>query len=296
MRHRPTFGSVLFDGINILFLLLLCLSFVYPIIMTLAISLSNVSQLGYKSVGFLPIGFSTESYRFLLSDASILRYYANTIIYAGLGTVIMLVCTSLMSFTLTYSEFSGRKVITILLAITMFFSGGLVPYYLLIKQLGMMNTIWVMILPGAISAWNVIIFRTFFSEIPQALKESAYMDGASYVQVLFRIILPLSKPLLATFALFSVVGYWNDFFTAVLFLRDKALHPIQMFLRRLIVLMDYQEIRNVQQGSFINVNSLISGRTVKSAAVIVTITPILCLYPFLQKYFAKGVLIGSIKG
>ncbi len=290
MWVRRRFG--IFDFLNYVFFVLISLSFIYPIVMTLALSLSDAKALGNKPIGMWPVGFSTQAYQMLLSDGRILRYYLNTILYASTGTVIMLFCTSLMAYPLMLKGFRGKAFITILLTITMFFGGGLVPFYLTILKLGLMNTIWALVLPGAISAWNVIIFRTFFQSIPDSLWESAHIDGAGHFAVLALIIVPLSLPLLATFTLFSVVGYWNDFFSALIFLRDQNKFPVQLFLRRILVLLDFRDVQNqVLLRELQNVNS----RTVKGAAVIITITPILCVYPFLQKYFAKGILVGAIK-
>jgi putative aldouronate transport system permease protein len=282
----------LFDIVNYTMLVILSFIFLYPIFITFSISFSDPDILMHDNVAFLPKGFVLDAYKVLLSDGRILRYYFNTIKYAFFGTIIMILCTSMMAYPLTFKNLKGKKFVTILLTITMFFGGGLVPYYLIIRNLGMIDTIWVMILPGAISAWNVIIFKTFFLGIPIELSESAFMDGASYFRVLFGIIVPLSKPLIATFVLFSVVGYWNDYLTPLMFLRSDGNNTIQIMLRRILVIMEYKDIQNYD---LLTVYRNVSTRTVKSAAVVITITPILCIYPFLQKYFAKGILIGSIK-
>jgi putative aldouronate transport system permease protein len=281
-----------FDIVNYAFFVAISLTFLFPLVMTLAISFSESLKLGNKPIGVWPIGFTLDSYKLLLSDGRILRYYLNTILYATTGTAVMLFSTSLMSYPLTFKDFQGKTLVTILLTITMFFGGGLIPYYLVVLKLGLINTLWALILPGAISAWNVFIFRTFFSSIPDSLRESAWMDGAGHFMVLFRIIVPLSLPLLATFTLFSVVGFWNDFFNALIFLRTQDKQPVQLFLRRILVLMDFKDVQNaVYLKMFVNLSS----RTVKGAAVIITIIPILCVYPFLQKYFAKGIMVGAIK-
>ena len=282
----------LFDFFIYLFLIVLSLSFLYPLLNQLAMSVSDARQLEWQTIGVFPVGWSLHSYRMLLSDNRIMRYYGNTIMYAATGTVAMLLMTSMLAYPLTFPDFRGKKLIVILLTITMFFSGGLIPYYLVVLALGLVDTIWALILPGAIAAWNVIIFRTFFQTIPDALKESAHMDGAGHFTVLFRIIVPLSKPLLATFTLFSVVGFWNDWFNALIFLRSQSKFPVQLFLRRLIVLMDY---RDMQSASDIELFQNLNARTVKSAALMITIVPILCVYPFLQRYFTKGLLVGSLK-
>ena len=281
-----------FDTILVILFSLASLSFVYPIVMTIAMSLSDPVKLGFKSVSVWPVGFSFDSYKLLLSDGRIMRYYFNTILYAVTGTVVMLSSTSLMAYPLTFKDLRGRTLITILLTITMFFGGGLIPFYLTVLKLGLVDSMWALVLPGAISAWNVFIFRTFFSTLPDSLRESAHMDGAGHFTVLLRIILPLSKPLLATFTLFSVVLFWNDFFNAMIFLRTQDKQPVQLFLRRILVLLSFREFDNT---AAIEMFQNISSRTVKGAAVMITILPILCVYPFLQKYFTKGILVGAIK-
>ena len=290
MMVRPRFS--IFDFLIYLFLILLSLSFLYPVANQLALSISDAGELGWQGVTVIPVGFSTDSFRALLSSDVILRYYVNTIKYAAVGTFIMIATTSLMAYPLTFRDLRGRKLVMILLVITLFFSGGLVPYYLLVLWLGLVDTIWALVLPNAIVAWNVIIFRTFFRTVPDALRESAHIDGAGHFLVLFRIVLPLSKPLLATFVLFSLVGFWNDYFWALIFLRDQDKQPIQLFLRRILILVGLEGVQNT---SALQVFDNISSRTTKAAALIITITPILCVYPFLQKYFTKGLFIGSLK-
>ena len=282
----------IFDFLIYLFLTLLSLSFLYPVANQLALSISDAGELGWQRVNVVPIGFSTDSYRALLANDAILRYYINTVKYAAIGTFIMIATTALMAYPLTFPDLRGRKLIMILLVVTMFFSGGLVPYYLLVLFLGLVDTTWALVLPNAIVAWNVIIFRTFFRTVPGALRESAHIDGAGHFLVLFKIVLPLSKPLLATFVLFSLVGFWNDYFWALIFLRDQDKQPIQLFLRRILILVALADLDNT---SALQVFNNLSSRTMKSAALIITITPILCVYPFLQKYFTKGLFIGSLK-
>ena len=287
----------LFDIFNVLFMTLLSLIFLYPLLMTLGLSFSSAKELVGKSVILFPVGFSTQSYAAFLTDTAIFRYYVNTIVYAISGTFVSLLFTSLLAYPLTISEFIGKKLITILLLITMFFGGGLIPSYLNIRNLHMLNTIWAMILPGCISAWNTIMFVNFFHSIPDSLRESATIDGANHFRVLFSIILPLSKALLATIALFTIVGFWNDYFNALIYLDSTSKMPIQIFLRKILVNMEIAE-GNANQGDemmrlldMVNANP----RTVKAAATIITIIPVLCVYPFLQKYFTKGMMIGAVK-
>lgn len=273
------------------FVVLLSATFLYPVIYALSMSVSNAKILGARNIKLLPEGFTLQSYEYLLSDGRILRYYLNTVVYAVTGTFVSLLVTSMIAYALSIKSFSGRGFITVFLLITMFFSGGMIATYLLMVDLGLINTIWVMILPG-VGAWSVMIYKTFFSQLPESLKESARIDGANHFVILFRIVIPLSKALLATMALFSIVGFWNDYFGALLYLQNQDMHPIQMLLRKLLVTLDYKDMRFLSQTNRL---ALTSSRTVKCAAIIITILPVLCVYPFVQKYFAKGVLIGSIK-
>lgn len=288
MRTKTT----AFDVFLVILMILLSCAFLYPLLNMLALSVSDAQTLKSSPIYLLPVGFSLESYKALLGDNRILLYYWNTIKYAAVGTVIMLLTTSLMAYPLSIPALRGRRLVSVILTITMFFGGGLIPYYVTIMRLKLIDTFWVMVLPGAISAYNVIVFKTFFMSIPESLKESAFLDGAGHLRVLFSIVLPLSKAVLATFALFSIVGYWNDYLTALLYLRDDRKYPIQLLMRRLLVLMDYKDASTAQ---LLKDFRSISSRTTKAAATIITVVPILCIYPFMQKYFAKGVLVGSIK-
>ena len=281
-----------FDVVLVILMILLSAIFIYPLLNMLALSFSDSQELKSLPVFLMPKGFSLESYKALLNDSRTILYYWNTIQYAAVGTVIMLLTTSLMAYPLSIPSMRGRKLVSILLTITMFFGGGLIPYYVTIMQLGMIDSFWVMVIPGAISAYNVIVFKTFFMSIPESLRESAGLDGAGHFRILFQIILPLSKAVIATFALFSIVGYWNDYMTALLYLRDDTKYPIQLLMRRLLVLMDYKDASTAQ---LLKDYRAISSRTTKAAATIITVVPVLCVYPFMQKHFAKGVLVGSIK-
>ena len=281
-----------FDVVLVILMILLSAIFIYPLLNMLALSFSDSQELKSLPVYLMPKGFSLESYKALLNDSRTILYYWNTIQYAAVGTVIMLLTTSLMAYPLSIPSMRGSKLVSILLTITMFFGGGLIPYYVTIMQLGMIDSFWVMVIPGAISAYNVIVFKTFLMSIPESLRESAGLDGAGHFRILFQIILPLSKAVIATFALFSIVGYWNDYMTALLYLRDDTKYPIQLLMRRLLVLMDYKDASTAQ---LLKDYRAISSRTTKAAATIITVVPVLCVYPFMQKHFAKGVLVGSIK-
>jgi len=291
-RVRRSAGAAIFDFLNVLLFLLLSWIFLYPLLIMISLSLSDPAVMGGDTAGLLPVGFSLFSYRALLEGSSILRYYRNTIMYVVLGTFFMLSLTSLLAYALMHRRFSGRRPITLILLVTMFFSGGRVPLYLLVLKLGLYNTIWPIVIPGSVGAWNVIIFRTFFMQLPDSLRESAEIDGAGHLTVLLRIVLPLSKALLATFTLFTAVAYWNSWFDAVIFLRDRALYPIQVFLRSMLVEFDPVSYNSLPE----EMRRRVVPRQMNAAALILTILPILCIYPFLQRYFAKGVLVGSLKG
>lgn len=290
MHYKQSFGervsTLMIYTINIL----LAIAFLYPVIYCFSLSVSDPKILGGQPIGLLPKGFTLEAYAYLLSSSKVYRYYANTILYAGLGTVITLLTTSLVAYPLSISTFSGRKVITVFLVITMFFSGGMVPAYLNIQRLGLMDTIWAMILPG-IGAYNVMVYKTFFRQLPDSLKEAAKVDGAGHFRILFTIVLPLSKSMLATMALFSIVGHWNGYLNAVLYLRSSEKFPIQMLLRSLMVTLDVME---EDVGGALE-QIAVSSRSVRGAGAMIAMIPILCVYPFMQKYFAKGVMIGSVK-
>ena len=288
--------STWFVYMNNALMILLSLCFIYPVVMTLGQSFSDAKAMVGKTVFLFPVGFSLDSYKQLLSDISILRYYWNTIVYAGLGTFLTLTLTGMLAYPLTARDFKGKRVISVMLLITMFFGGGMIPTYLVYKDMyHLTNTLWVMILPGAVSAWNVIIFKNFFNSIPVELREAAQIDGAGHFRVLFQIVMPLSKPLLATIGLFTIVGHWNGYFNALLYLDSADKFPIQMFLRKILVLSEISSGADLQNLDILRQLANTNPTTVKAAATIITIIPILCVYPFLQKYFTKGMMLGSVK-
>lgn len=291
MYYKKTFGAKVSNAITYLINILLTLAFIYPIVYCVSMSLSDPEILGGKAIGLLPRGFSLEAYKYLLSSSKVFRYYGNTILYAALGTFITIMTTSLVAYPLSISTFSARKVLTVYLVITMFFGGGMVPTYLNMQRLGLMDTVWAMVLPG-IGAYNVMVYKTFFKQLPSSLTEAAKIDGAGHFRILFTIVMPLSKPMLATMILFSIVGHWNSFLNAVMYLRDSNKYPIQMMLRSLLISLEMVEDEKM---AAMAKQLTTSTRTVKGAAVMITIIPILCVYPFMQKYFAKGVMVGSVK-
>jgi putative aldouronate transport system permease protein len=284
----------LFDVVLYIMLGILTFIFIYPIWMEIMTSFSDQEIMASRPVYLLPYGFSLENYAYLFDHSDIWNYYKNTIVYALTGCVLMLIVTTLAAYPLSIKGFKGKKLVTVFLTITMFFGGGQIPYYLLIRNLGMMDTIWVIIIPSAISAYNCIVFKTFFLNIPDSLSESAYLDGANHLQVLWYIIVPLSKALLATFSLFYIVGKWNMYMENILYLKQPR-QTIQVFLQQAIGNVRLTLESSHDTAKIIELSASVSPKGVQAAAVMLTITPILCVYPFLQKHFAQGVLVGSIK-
>jgi len=264
---------------------------VYPMVYAFSMSISSPEAVLRRSVWFLPDGFSLGAYVLVFRDGTVLRAYYNTVLYTVLGTAINVVMTMLAAYPLSRKGFVLRRPLLMMIVLTMFFSGGLVPLFIVVSKLGLYNTIWAMVLPGAVSAWLVLVARTFLSEIPESLVESARIDSAGEFLVLTRIIVPVSGPILATLTLFYAVGHWNDYFSALIFLKSGELAPLQVFLMRTLILMSQQFAQGVNTG----IERSMAIEQFKFAAIVVSVLPILCIYPFLQRYFVKGVMVGSLK-
>ena len=284
-----------FDAINIALLMIVCAIILYPLLFVISASISNPSAVLAGDMWLWPVDISLTGYRKVLENSELMRGYANTIVYTVVGTAINLVMTVLAAYPLSRSSFWGRNAITGIFVFTMFFGGGLIPTYMVVKSLGMTNTMWALILPGAVSVWNILIMRTFFqSGIPGELLESAAIDGSSDIRTLLRIVLPLSAPVLAVMILFYAVGHWNAYFNALIYLTDRDKYPLQLFLREILIQGQMEHMVNSADSS--HAQTIMDEEAVKYAAVIATNLPIFLLYPFLQKFFVKGVMIGAIKG
>jgi putative aldouronate transport system permease protein len=267
----------------------------YPIYFIVIASFSDPLLVNAGKVLFFPSGIHTNAYRMVLRDPDILTGYRNTLFYTFSGTVISLTLTVLAAYPLSRRNLVGRALMTWILVFTMFFSGGLIPTYLLVSSLGMRNTVWALIIPGAVSVWNVIIMRTFFqTTIPQDLQDAAQVDGCSNIGQLMRIFLPLSKPVIAVMVLYYGVAQWNSFFNALIYITETRLHPLQLILRSILVQNRISEEMMSDIESLAMRQMLVE--SIKYAVIVVSIVPIMTLYPFLQKYFVKGVMIGAIKG
>jgi putative aldouronate transport system permease protein len=284
-------GSKVFDVVNYIVLLLVAFITLYPMYYILIVSISRGEYITRGLVNFIPKGVTWEAYKLVFNNNDIWRAYGNTILYTGVGTAINVIVTAFCAFPLSRRDFYGRSFFTVLITLTMFISGGMIPLYLVVNNLHMTNTIWAIVLPPAVSTYNMIIMRTFFDNVPFSLQESAYLDGANDLHIFFRIILPLSTPIIATLTLFYAVTHWNSFFPAMIYLNEKSKYPIQIILRDIVVAGEFSE-----QGGDITNSMNILAVNFKYAAIIIAVVPILVVYPFLQKYFTKGVMVGAVKG
>ncbi|RAV12958.1 carbohydrate ABC transporter permease [Paenibacillus contaminans] len=287
---KATKGEKLFYGLNYLFLAACGLLAVFPFLYIVAVSVTPyVEVIRHGGFIILPRQITFEAYRQLFAESEIPRAFLNSVFITVTSTALGLVLTTMLAFGLAKKSLPGRQTILLLLLFTMFFSGGLIPQYLLMKWLGLLNTYGVLILSGTLSVFNMFVMKGFFENLPDGLEEAALIDGASELQTLWKVILPLSRPVMATIGLFYAVGHWNSFFEAVLYVRDTAKHPLQPVLQKMLMVPDASEILG-------SIEDYVPSEAVKMAAVVVSILPILLVYPFLQKHFTKGVLLGSIKG
>ena len=290
---RKSFSRKVFEVFNAIFMLLLCAVMLYPFIFTASASLSNAAEVSAGNVTLFPKGFTVEAYKSVLGYQKVWVSYGNTLWYTVVGTIVSLILTICGAYPLSRSDFYGKGVFVFFITLTMIFSGGLIPSFLVNKTLGLYNSRWAIILPGALSTMNMIIMRTFFQNIPDALEEAATIDGCSDFQILVKIILPLSTASIMTIGMFYAVGYWNSWFSAMIYLRDADKYPLQLVLRQIVLQNQILDLMGQESAEDL---SKVTGESVKYATVMVATVPILCVYPFVQKYFVKGVMVGSIKG
>ncbi|MFK7693258.1 carbohydrate ABC transporter permease [Paenibacillus sp. HJGM_3] len=276
-------------------LAVICVIVLYPLVFVLAASISSPEKVMLGEVWLWPKQITLIGYYKVFQNSEILTGYMNTIVYTLVGTAINLAMSIAAAYPLARRDFYGRNLFAALMVFTMFFSGGMVPTYLLVKDLGMLNSMWALIIPGAVSVYNILIMRTFFQNgIPHEMQEAASIDGCSNLGTLVRIVLPLSMPIIAVMILFYSVGHWNAYFSALIYLTDRDLYPLQLFLREILIQGQMQEMLGV--GDDTNARVIMEGEAIKYAVVIVANLPVFLLYPFLQKYFVKGVMIGAVKG
>ena len=293
-RLRETKTDRAFNVFNYVFLAIVALLVIYPLIFVLSASLSNPQYVISGDMWLWPKEFTLEAYEKVFKNEDIINGFINTLKYTVFGTILNVVMTILAAYPLSRRDLKGRGFIMAFIVFTIFFSGGLIPTYLLIRDLGMLDTFWVMIIPNAVAVWNIIIMRTFFQSIPHELEESAMIDGAGNFRILWSIVLPLSFPVIAVMVLFYSVGHWNSYFQALIYLQDQEKFPLQLILRQILIQGQTDDMIKGTTESFLAQQLSVEG--LKYAVLIVANLPMLMLYPFLQRYFVKGVMIGSLKG
>lgn len=294
MTKRWQFGDWVFHSANYLFMTALVLATTYPFIYVLATSVSDPIRVMAGEVWLLPIGLNFDAYDIVLRSKTVWNAYGNTLFYVVAGTSLNVVLTMLGAYPLSRSSLYGRGLFSFIIVFTMFFGAGMIPNFLLVKELGMLNTRWALIIPGAISAWLLIMTRTYLqANIPDELVEAAQIDGANDLTILWRLVVPLSLPILAVIALFYGVGHWNEYVSALIYLRDVSLQPLQVILRQILLAQMGLDLTTMVDDTF---KEALMAQTLRPATTIVATLPILLFYPFLQRYFVKGMMVGSLKG
>ncbi len=287
--RKERFG--LFDAAVYLILILLTICFLYPMLHVIAVSFSDTYSVSANKVLLLPRGFTLESYAYLMKSDKVPRAFLNTVFYTAAGTLINLAMTALMAYPLSKPQLTGRGIVLKMVMFTMFFGGGTIPTFMLVKDLGLIDSAWALWLPNAIWTMEMLIMISFFRSLPPSLFESAYLDGASEYRVFLQIALPLSKASIASIAMFYFMGHWNSYFIPMMYLNDSAKFPLQLVLRSMLL----EDASNFAAQSDI-VQVAVTPTSVKNAVIFITMVPVMIVYPFVQKYFVKGVMIGSVKG
>jgi putative aldouronate transport system permease protein len=301
LNYRRSLSESVFVFLNTAFMVLLCAATLYPFIYLLAYSLNEGTDATRGGIYLFPRVFTLFNYKYVLNNGTMQSAYIITVGRTVLGTLLGLIVTGVTAYGVSFRSLPHRKIIMFYILIPMLFSGGLVPYYIQLARMGLINTFWVFVIPGLFSIWNMFVLMKFFMGIPESLRESAIIDGANELTVLWKIIVPVAMPAIAAIALFTAVGHWNDWFTGAFFVNNIKLIPVQTYLQRLLMADSLATITGNQEVNVEAVfrNSQVATMTLKAlktAAVMVGTLPVLCVYPFLQRYFVKGVLIGSIKG
>jgi len=282
-----------FNVFNILFMIFISVITLYPMLYVIFASFSVPSEfMMHEGLLVRPLGFTTATYQMVFKNPMILRGYLNTTFLIVVGVTINIFCTSIGAYFLSRKNILFKKIIMFFIVFSMYFSGGLIPFYFTVKEMGLDNSLWALIIPGAIGTYNMIIMRTAFMGIPDSLSESAEIDGANHFAILFKVVIPLSLPTIAVMVLYYGVGHWNSWFNAMIFLRKREMFPLQLILREILIT---NSTMDMSIGTNAGEQELV-GDLIKYAVIVIATVPILCLYPFLQKYFVKGVMIGALKG
>ncbi|MFD3270690.1 carbohydrate ABC transporter permease [Paenibacillus dendritiformis] len=292
---RMSAGERIFQALNYFFFAIVSWTTLFPFLNLLAKSLSGEEAVLAGRVSLFPVDIQFGTYAYVLSDAKFMNAFMVSVIITVAGTALGLVMTTIAAYPLSKPRLRGRKFFILMYVFTMLFSGGLIPTYLLMHRLNLIDTLWVLFLPSMISVFNMLIIKNYFESLPDELEESAKMDGASNLTILFRITVPLSLPVFATIALFYAVGFWNDYFASMIYINSPDLKPLQLYLKELLI---HSNITYQDGGHVPNIDAIMNStpQAIQAASILVATLPILLVYPFLQKYFVKGVLIGSVKG
>lgn len=294
IRRSP--GEKIADGILLAVMILLLCFFLYPLLNMFSISLSDEYAVLRADVTFYPIGFNPQAYTLIFQSEDLWRSIGNSLFIAGVGCVCSLVGLCLAAYPLAFGEFYGKKIYSFLILFTMWFQGGIIPQFLTIQKLHLYDTLWALILNGLISAYNVVIVKSYFQSIPISIVESARIDGANDFRILFQLIVPLSKPVLATVALWIIVGHWNDYLNPLMFLSSRKNYTLQLILKELVLNAE-SSIHNVSAVSSTATGGAAAlGQQTRNAVLVVSMIPMVILYPFVQRYFVSGIMLGSVKG
>lgn len=291
-KKRVSPGDRIFGIVVTLVVLAMCIMVLYPIYYMFIVSISDGNAVLRGDITVLPQGINFGAYKAVLTNEYVPRAYLNTILYTVIGTFIAVAMTALCAYPLSRKEFYGRGLFTGIVVFTMFFDAGIISNYMVVRSTGIMNTMWAIVLPGSINVWYMIIMRTFFADIPEELFESAKLDGANDLTIFAKMVLPLSKAVLATMVLFYAVGFWNQWLQPLIYLDDRKKFPMQLILRNIVLGADAALSKSMSAAT----DMATMGLNIKYAVIFVTILPILVIYPFVQKYFVKGVMVGSVKG
>lgn len=294
MWKKKSGGDKAFDiGLAVISVLII-LVIAYPLYFVVIASFSQPEAVLGGKLRFLPVGFNLESYQMVLSEPKVWTGYRNTILYTVLGTCINLVLTTLAAYPLSRKDMPFRGILTFVASFTMLFGGGMIPVYLVVRGLKLTDSIWAMVIPNALATYNMLVMKNYFqSSIPEELQEAAAIDGCDHFGTLIRVVLPLSAPIMAVIVLFYAVGHWNAFFNAIIYLRNQDLFPLQVVLRDILLQNSLEAVGGDLTGMY---EKVMRGESMKYALIIVASAPVIMLYPFVQKYFVKGVMVGAIKG
>ena len=293
MYYKKSLGEKVFIVCNHIFLLLLGIAFVYPMIYQIAVSFSSSQAVSTHKVFLWPVEFTLSSYSKVFESGKVLRAYKNTIFYTVLGTAFQLIGTTLIAYPLSKQRLFGRRVVSFFFYFTNIFSGGMIPTFLVVRSLGMVDTVWALVVPSCINVYYSIVLRTNFEQIPQDLEDAAKIDGLDNWGILLRIYIPLSKAIYAALTLFFAVGFWNSYVQPLIYLNDDKKFTLQMILRNIVL---EGSMGDIGVGSAIEQDIRTSTDTLKAACIMVVMLPVMCIYPFVQKYFVKGIMIGAVKG